>query len=100
MNPADIIDLSEQLAEIRSPYPEDGHQPDMIREQTVLWGNPLHNDCGVLEPTEILQIELEGQKRWDAQIRLARTPNARCAIPSTYEKPRGWGRSAPSVSDG
>src|ERR1700678_3083014 len=98
MNSADIIDLSEQLAEIRSRYPEYGHQPDMIREQAALWGNPIHNDCGVLETTEILQIELEGQKRWDAEIRLARTPNGRYAMSTSYEYPSGGGSSAPSVS--
>jgi hypothetical protein len=99
MNPTDIIDLGEQLNETRSRYPEYGHHPQSSIDAAVLWGHPQYNPHGVIESTEIIKIDLEGQKHWEAEIRLARTPNGNYAMATSYQYPNGGGGSAPSVWD-
>ena len=99
MNPEDIIDQRAQMDEIRFRYPEYGHHPEMVREMAAVWGHPIHNEHGVIETSEIIQIDLEGQKHWNAEIRLARTPNGRYAMSTSYGYPSGGGGSAPGVGD-
>jgi hypothetical protein len=93
-----VTDLTEQQEEIRSRYPEYGHHPAMIREMAALWGDPPHNENGVLETTERLSI-LEGQKQWKAEVRLAQTPSGRYAMSTSHQYPSGGGSSAPGVGD-
>jgi hypothetical protein len=97
MNAADVIDLTDQLDAIRARYPEYGNHPESSREAAALWGHPHHNEAGVIDATEVLQIELESQKRWIAEIRLARTPNGCYAMDTEYSYPNGGGAAAPSV---
>ncbi len=99
MTAGDIIDLKPQQDEIRSRYSEYGHHPEMIEEMAALWGNPPHNEHGVLDPTEHLKIDLQGERRWKAEIRLAHTPNGLYAMSTCYEYPSGGAGSAPGVGD-
>jgi hypothetical protein len=99
IDPADIIDLSEQLDEIRSRYPEYGYHPQSSIDAAALRGHPQHNPHGVIEPSEIIKIELQGQKRWWAEIRLARTPDGNYTMSTSFEYPSGGASSAPSVWD-
>jgi hypothetical protein len=71
----------------------------MVREIAALWGHPIHNEPGVIETSEAIQIELEGQKHWKADIRLARTPNGRYVMSTSYGYPSRGGGSAPRVGD-
>jgi hypothetical protein len=99
MNASDIIDLTDQMNEIRSRYPEYGHHPQMVHEMAALWGNPPHNEHGVLDSTERINVELDGHKQWKAEIRLALTPCGRYAMSTSYDYPSGGAGSAPGVGD-
>ena len=62
MNSSGIIDLTDQIDEIRSRYPEYGHHPEMVREMAALWGDTPHNEHGVMDSTEQIKVELDGHK--------------------------------------
>ena len=57
-----VIDLTEQIDEICSRYPEYWHSDEAVRELQALWGGADCNDCGVFERDETIRIELDGQK--------------------------------------
>lgn len=92
-----VIDLTEQIDEICSRYPEYWRSDAAQRELQTLWGGADCNDCGVFERDETILIELPGQKSWYAELRIAVAPNGWHAIATSYWYGQGGGGSAPSV---
>jgi hypothetical protein len=92
-----VIDLTEQIDNIRSRYPEYWHSDEAQREVQALWAGADCNDCGVFERDEIILIELDGQKSWYGEVRMAVAPNGWHAIATSYCYAQGGGGSAPSV---
>jgi hypothetical protein len=92
-----VIDLTEQIDDICSRYPEYWLSDEAQRELQALWGGADCNDCGVFERDETIVIELHGQKSWYAELRLAVAPNGWHAIATSYWYGQGGGGSSPSV---
>ena len=92
-----IIDLSEQIDDICSRYPEYWLSDEAQRELQTLWGGADCNDCGVFERDETIRIDLDGQKSWYGELRIAVAPNGWHAIATSYWYGQGGGGSAPSV---
>jgi hypothetical protein len=92
-----IIDLSEQLNDIRARYPQWWRSDEAMRELRSLWGDPACNDCGVFTDYERITIALSGGARWNAAIKLAAAPNDVHAFATSYDYPLGGGGYAISV---
>lgn len=92
-----VIDLSQQIDDICSRYPEYWRSEDAQRELQALWGGADCNDCGVFERDEATLIELDGQKSWHGEVRIAVTPNSWHAVSTGNWYGQGGGGSAPSV---
>ena len=92
-----VIDLSDQLDDIRSRYPEYWRSDEAQHEVQALWAGAECNDCGVFERDEIILIELDGQKSWYGEVRMAVAPNGWHAIATSHWYGEGGGGSAPSV---
>ena len=75
-----VIDLTEQLDDIRSRYPKYWLFEEAQRELRALWGGADCNDCGVFERDEAILIELDGQKSWYGEVRIAAAPNGWHAV--------------------
>ena len=69
-----VIDLSEQIDDIRSRYPEYWRSDEAQRELQALWGGADCNDCGVFERDETVRIDLDGT-HWYGEVRIAVAPN-------------------------
>ena len=94
------IDLTEKLDDIRSRYPKYWLSDDAGRELRAVWGNPDSNecnDCGVFIGGETIRIELDCQKSWYGEVRIAVAPNGWHAVSTSYWYGQGGGGSAPSV---
>jgi hypothetical protein len=70
-----VIDLSGHLNDIRRRYPEYWDSGEAVRELQALWGGADCNDCGVFERDETIRIQLDGQKSWYGEVRIAVAPN-------------------------
>jgi hypothetical protein len=92
-----IIDLSEQIDDICRRYPEYWHSDEAQRELQTLWGGADCNDCGVFERDETIRVDLDCQKSWYGEVRIAVAPNGWHAISTSYWYGQGGGGSAPSV---
>ena len=92
-----IIDLSEQIDDICHRYPEYWLSDEAQRELQALWGGADCNDCGVFERDETIRVDLDGQKSWYGEVRIAVAPNGWHAIATGYWYAQGGGGSAPSV---
>ena len=92
-----IIDLSEKHDDLASRYERYWASGEAQRELLALWGNPECNDCGVFERDETIRIELDGNKSWYAEIRIAAAPNGWHAFSTNWWSANGGGGSAPSV---
>ena len=92
-----VIDLTEHIDEICGRYPEYWLSAEAQLELLAVWGGPNCNDCGVFERAENILIELDGQKSWYAELRIAVAPNGWHAIATSYWYGQGGGGSAPSV---
>lgn len=92
-----VIDLTEQIDEICGRYPEYWRSDGAQNELLALWGGPDCNDCGVFERDETILIELDSQKSWYAELRIAVAPNGWHAIATSHWYGQGGGGSAPSV---
>src|ERR1035437_5220429 len=92
-----VIDLSEQLEDICRRYPEYWRSGEAARELQALWGDADCNDCGVLERGETIRINLDGQKSWYGELRIAVAPNSWHAVSMSYWYGQGGGGSSPSV---
>jgi len=92
-----MIDLSEQLDDIRARYPQWWNSDEATRELQALWGNPACNDCGVFSDCERISIALPGNARWNAAVKLSAAPNGWHAFATTYAYPLGGGSSPVSV---
>lgn len=93
-----IIDLSEKLDDIRRRHsPRPWQSREALEELRTLWGGVTCNECGVMETTETIRIEDEGQRSWFGEIRLATAPNGWFAIEINYSYSLGGGGAAPSV---
>ncbi len=92
-----IIDLSERIDDICRRYPEYWHSDEAQRELQALWGGADCNDCGVFERNETIRIDLDCQKSWYGEIRIAVAPNGWHAIATSYWYGQGGGGSSPSV---
>jgi hypothetical protein len=91
------IDLSDRLDDIRGRYPEYWNSAEAQAELQALWGGAECNDCGVFERGETIRIELDVQKSWYGEVRIAVAPNGWHAIATSYWYGHGGGGSAPSV---
>ncbi|NGZ96219.1 MAG: hypothetical protein CV089_08845 [Nitrospira sp. WS110] len=89
------IDLTPQLEEIRSKYPEYWRSQDAQREAQALWGNVPCNDAGVFETYEEVTIEL--QPYWTACVRIAPAPNGWYGFAVSYAYGLGGYGAAISV---
>jgi hypothetical protein len=92
-----IVDLTEQIDDICSRYPEYWRSNEAQRELLGLWSSPVCNDCGVFVRDETILIELGGQRSWYAEIRIAVAPNGWHAVATSHWYGQGGGGSAPSV---
>ena len=92
-----VIDLSEQIDDICSRYEEHWHSDEARCELQTLWGGAECNDCGVFERDETIRVDLDGQKSWYGEVRIAVAPNGWHAIATSYWYGQGGGGSAPSV---
>ena len=92
-----VIDLSAQLDDIRRRYPEYWNSDEAVRELQTLWGGADCNDCGVFERDETIRIEIDGQKSWYGELRIAVAPNGWHAVSTCYWYGQGGGGSSPSV---
>jgi hypothetical protein len=92
-----VIDLSEQLDDICRRHPEYWRSDEALRELQALWGEADCNDCGVFERGETIRIELDAQKSWYAELRIAVAPNGWHAVSTSYWYGQGGGGSSPSV---
>ena len=92
-----IIDLSEKHDDLASRYERYWASDEAQLELLALWGNPECNDCGVFERDETIRIELDGNKSWYAEIRIAAAPNGWHAFSTNWWSANGGGGSAPSV---
>ena len=92
-----VINLSEQLDDIRLRYPEYWNSEEAVRELQALWGCADCNDCGVFERDETIRITLDGQKSWYGELRIAVAPNGWHAVSTSYWYGQGGGGSSPSV---
>jgi hypothetical protein len=92
-----IIDLSAQIDDICDRYPEYWLSDEAQHELQTLWGGADCNDCGVFERDETIRIDLDGQKSWYGELRIAIAPNGWHAIATSYWYSQGGGGSAPSV---
>jgi hypothetical protein len=92
-----VIDLSEQINGICARYPEYWLSDEAQRELQALWGGADCNDCGVFERGETIRVELDCQKSWYGELRIAVAPNGWHAIATSYWYGQGGGGSAPSV---
>jgi hypothetical protein len=91
------IDLTPRLDEIRDRYPRSWCSKEAQEELRALWGDVECNDYGVIKPTEIIRIDLPGEKLWHGVIEIARTPNGWHAMSIDYSHALGGGCSSPSV---
>jgi hypothetical protein len=94
-----VIDLSEKHDDLACRYERYWASDEAQRELLALWGNPECNDCGVFERDERIRIELDGNKSWYAEIRIAAAPNGWLAFSTNWWSGNGGGGSAPSVWD-
>ena len=92
-----VIDLSEQIDDICSRYEDYWVSDEARRELRTLWGDADCNDCGVFERDETIRVDLDGQKSWYGEVRIAVAPNGWHAIATSYWYSQGGGGSAPSV---
>jgi hypothetical protein len=92
-----VIDLSEQIDDICSRYEDYWVSDEAQRELQTLWGGADCNDCGVFERDETIRVDLDGQKSWYAELRIAVAPNGWHAIATSYWYGQSGGGSAPSV---
>ena len=96
-----VIDLSDQLDDIRRRYPEYWNSGEAVRELQALWGGADCNDCGVFERDETIRmrpsIMTVNQKSWYGELRIAVAPNGWHAIATSYWYGQGGGGSSPSV---
>jgi hypothetical protein len=95
-----IIDLTDKLNDIRHRYPQWWRSDEAERELRATWGNPdiNHcNDCGVLTERETIRIDLDAQKSWYGELRIAIAPNGWYAVAACYWYGLGGGGSSPSV---
>ena len=93
------IDLSPTLKKIRRRYPAWWRSEAAIRCLRQLWAGAHCNDSGVFEDCETIRIDLDGERQWSAEIRLATAPNGWCAVAISYSYPLGGAGSMPSVWD-
>lgn len=91
------IDLTDRIDEIINRYPEYLKSDDAVPDLRALWGGAECNDCGVFERAEDIRINLDAQKSWYGQVRLAVAPNGWHAIAISWWYGQGGGGSAPSV---
>jgi hypothetical protein len=92
-----VIDLSEQLDDIRTRHPEYWRSDEAQREVQTLWGGANCNDCGVFERDETIRVDLDCQKSWYGELHIAVAPNGWHAISTSHWYGQGGGGSAPSV---
>lgn len=92
-----VIDLAGQLDDIRDRHPEWWRSREALRELQALWGDADCNDSGVFERDENIRIELDGQRSWYGEVRIAVAPNGWHAIATSYWYGQGGGGSCPSV---
>ena len=92
-----VIDLSAQIDDICSRYPEYWLSEEAQRELQALWGGADCNDCGVFERDETIRVDLDGQNSWYGEVHIAVAPNGWHAIATSYWYSQGGGGSAPSV---
>ncbi len=90
-----VIDLSEQIDDICSRYEDYWISDEAQRELRTLWGDADCNDCGVFERDETIRVDLDGQKSWYGEVRIAVAPNGWHAIATSYWYSQGGGGSAP-----
>ncbi len=92
-----VIDLTEQIDDICSRYPKYWLSDDAQRELQALWGGAECNDCGVFERDETIRIELDCQRSWYGELRIAVAPNGWHAIATSHWYGHGGGGSSPSL---
>src|ERR1700732_1277983 len=56
-----VIDLTENLDDIRSRYPDYWRSDEAQREVQTLWGGADCNDCGVFERDETIRVDIDCQ---------------------------------------
>ena len=89
------IDLTDRIDEIVSRYPE--YLKSAVPELRALWGGAECSNCGVFELAEDIRVNLDAQKSWYGEVRLAVAPNGWHAIGITWWYGQGGGGSPPSV---
>ena len=92
-----VIDLCQQLEDLRRRYPEYWRSDHALRELQALWGGADCNDCGVFERVETIRIELDAQKSWYGEVHIAIAPNGWHWVSTSYWYGQGGGGSSPSV---
>lgn len=92
-----VIDLTDKLNEIRRRYPEWWRSDEAVSELLGLWGGADCNDCGVFQRDETIRIDLDAQKSWYGEVRIATAPNGWHAFSTCYWYGQGGGGSSPSV---
>lgn len=92
-----VIDLTDRLDDVRSRYPRYWNSDEAVSELRGLWGGADCNDCGVFERDETIRIQLDAQRSWYGEVRIAIAPNGWHAIATSYWYGQGGGGSAPSV---
>ena len=93
------MDLSAVLKKIRLRYPDWWRSEAAIRCLRQLWAGVRCNDSGVFEDCETIRIDVEGERQWYAEIRLAAAPNGWVAVATSYSYALGGAGSMPSVWD-
>ena len=81
-----VIDLCQQLEDIRRRYSEYWRSDHALRELQGLWGGADCNDCGVFERAETIRIELDAQKSWYGEVSIAVAPNGWHAVSTRDRK--------------
>ena len=93
-----VIDLTEKIDDIRDRYGLRYWASDeALRQLQALWGGADCNDCGVFERDETIRIELDGQRSWYGEVRIAVAPNGWHAMATCWWSAQSGGGAAPSV---
>lgn len=96
---SDFIDMSEHVDAVQRKYPDYYRNAQAHAEMADLWGGVSCNTCGVIQATEEITIELQGQSRWTARIWLAAVPNDRWLMSTGHYYPSGGGSGPISIWD-
>ena len=87
----DFIDMSQHVDAVQRKYPDYYRNTQAQAEMADLWGGVSCNNCGVIQATEEIAIELPSHARWNARIWLAAVPHDRWLMSTGHSYPSGGG---------